>query len=97
MGNLEWGTWNAICKRCGFKKKAYQLRKEWTGLMVCNECWEPRHPQDLTKAVKESPPLPWTSPEPADVFVETNYVGAGVGVQPPEVPSGNFTTNNETP
>lgn len=91
----EW-TWNAICDRCGFKYKAFQLRKEWTGLMVCKECWEPRHPQELLRIPKDDQKVPWTRPEPADVFIEPNYVSSSVGTQDSTVPSGNFTTNNET-
>ncbi len=33
---------NAICDRCGFRYKFYNLKKEWTGLMVCDGCWEPQ-------------------------------------------------------
>ena len=35
----------AICDRCGFEKKYSQLIKEWTGFMVCSECYEPKSPQ----------------------------------------------------
>jgi len=35
----------AICDRCGFEYRLLSLRKEWTGLKVCHECWEPKHPQ----------------------------------------------------
>ena len=43
MGKADYfilGAWNAICDRCGFKFKNSRLRKEWTGLMVCNDCWD---------------------------------------------------------
>lgn len=66
------GAWNAICDRCGFECKSYQLSQEWTGLMVCKDCWEPRHPQDTIKGVPDRQALPWTRPEPADVFHEAN-------------------------
>lgn len=72
MGNYyKAGTWNAICDRCGFEFKSDELRMEWTGLMVCHPCWEPRHPQDLIRPHREAPPLPWVRPEPTDVFIET--------------------------
>jgi hypothetical protein len=29
------GSWNVICQRCGFKHKAEEVKKEWTGLTVC--------------------------------------------------------------
>ena len=35
----------AICDRCGFQYKYSALKEEWTGFRVCNECFEPKHPQ----------------------------------------------------
>jgi len=35
----------ALCDRCGFRYKLLELRKEWNGLFVCQECYEPKHPQ----------------------------------------------------
>jgi len=61
----ESGLWNAICDRCGLKFKSNQLRLEWDGLRVCDDCWEPRHPQELTRPIPDQPALPWTRPDPA--------------------------------
>ena len=68
MGKLAYvkGSWLAICDRCGFEYKGPELKKEWTGLMVCKKCWEPRHEQDFLRAKKETTTPPWTRPEPAD-------------------------------
>lgn len=66
---LELGSWNTICDRCGFEFKSHQLRKEWTGLMVCKCCWESRHPQDFIRVRPERSPIPWSRPEAADVFL----------------------------
>jgi hypothetical protein len=71
----------AICDRCGFKYRHSQLRLEWTGLMVCsgpdtNGCWEPRHPQDFVRGVKDQQSFPNPRPEPADVFLEPTEVTA---------------------
>lgn len=65
------GQWNVICQRCGFKHKSGNIRKEWTGLMVCKSCWEPRHPQDFVtgRADKQAPP--WSSPETTVSFRTT--------------------------
>ena len=57
------GQWNAICDRCGFKFKNVQLRKEWTGLRVCCECWEPRHPQDFVRGKADHQTPPWVRPD----------------------------------
>lgn len=57
------GDYNAICDRCGFEHKASELKEEWTGLMVCVDCWEPRHPQEFVRGVKEDITVPWSRPE----------------------------------
>lgn len=67
------GEWNAICDRCGFKRKMSDLRKEWTGLMVCKEEWEPRNQQDLIRIRQEDPSVPWARNEPTDTFVQVSY------------------------
>lgn len=62
------GSWNAICDVCGFQYKADKLRKNWKGLYVCREDWEPRHPQDYLKARKETVGVPWSRPPSTDVY-----------------------------
>ena len=37
------------CMRCGFWFPSTELKKEWTGLYVCKDDWETRHPQTLMK------------------------------------------------
>lgn len=71
--SLVWGSWNVICDVCGFKFKAYQLRKRWDGKMVCKDDWEIRHPQDLIKIPKDDQSVPWSRPEQTDVFADVNY------------------------
>jgi hypothetical protein len=66
--------WSAVCDRCGFEFKSFQLQKEWNGLMTCKECWEPRHPQDFVRVPAEEIALPWTRPEQTDVFVGHCYI-----------------------
>lgn len=63
MSTFVSGQWNVICDRCGFEYKARQLRKEWTGLRVCKDCWEPRHPQDFVKGKKDRQAPPWVRPD----------------------------------
>ena len=64
MANADYlkfdGDWNALCDRCGFKHKASTLKEEWTGFMVCKTCYEPRHPQDFVRGVKDDPSVDWT-------------------------------------
>lgn len=48
------GDWLALCESCQFEKYASELRKRWDGFMVCEECWEPRHPLDFLKVKPET-------------------------------------------
>lgn len=63
------GNWNVICDRCGEKFKSSQVKKEWTGLMVCDTCYEPRHPQDFIRTVPDRMDVPFVRPRPADIFI----------------------------
>lgn len=65
------GTWKAACMRCGFNFRSTELRLEWTGLRVCHECYDTRHPQDFLEGKADRQAPPWTSPEPAPVDVGT--------------------------
>ena len=69
MTYFKKGDWNADCERCGFEYKASQLKKEWTNLMVCRDCWEPRHPQDFVKGVKDDSSVPWTNQDGTDSVI----------------------------
>lgn len=60
MGRFDYykkGSWNIMCMRCNFKTKIEHIKREWTGLLVCDEtvnnCWEPRHPQDLLHSIPD--------------------------------------------
>lgn len=70
------GSWLAICDVCGFEFLSHQLRERWDKLMVCDDDFEERHPQDFVRGVKEST-IPWSRPEPADVYVNVPYIGNG--------------------
>ncbi|SRR5260221_13925914 len=74
------GSWNTLCDRCGFKFKAENLKLEWDGLMVCNDCWEIRHPQELIRPIQDQNKLPWTRPEATDVFINPTALGPGCTV-----------------
>ena len=65
------GRPNAICDRCGFKYKLDELKKEWTGLMTCPDCWDPKHPQLSVRGVKERGGVKNARPEPVDRYVGT--------------------------
>ena len=100
LGNkdyLELGTWNAQCDGCQFKFKAHELKIDWKGLYKCKSCWDARHPMDLQKAPRPSAPIPWARPDKdmsaprTDITVDplVDRVGG-------TIPTGTFTTNNNT-
>ena len=63
----------AICDRCGFRYSYPKLVKEWTGFRVCQECYEPKHPQLI-------PPKNVSDPEALRHPRPQQAVTAGEGV-----------------
>ena len=61
------------CDRCSIVIRASKAKKEWTGLVVCPDCWEPRHPQDFVKSVPDHTKAEGlVRPESPDVFLPRN-------------------------
>jgi len=74
----------AICDRCGQRYRYLELRKEWTGLKTCPDCFEPKHPQlDPTPPPFEPQGLHEPRPEIREV--------SGVVVSFPVVNSNTFS------
>ena len=65
------GDWNVICDRCGCKMKRSEARMTWDKLLVCNEDWEPKHPQLFPTPISrgEGRPVNPARPRPEDVFI----------------------------
>jgi hypothetical protein len=68
----------AICDRCGFRFKLTVLRKEVIktktyNLLVCDECWDPDHPQLQLGMYPVDDPQAVRNPRN-----DTTYVTAGV-------------------
>lgn len=84
------GDWNAICDQCGRRFKASELRQRWDKLMVCDEDFEYRHPQDFVRAVPDQQPLPFTRPEPTDGEVSVSYISQVTDAAYAQIPSGTF-------
>ncbi len=80
MNEYKSGEWNAICATCGLKFKSSKLRKRWDGFWVCKDDWNVRHPLDFIKSPPPEKPIPWSQPEPTDVFLTTKrYPNDGEG------------------
>jgi hypothetical protein len=54
--------------RTGFKTPAENTVKEWTGRIVRNKSYEPRHPQDFVRGVRDDQSVPDARPRPAPLF-----------------------------
>lgn len=70
------GDWYVICQLSGFKVRASETRRRWDGLIVHKRFWEPRHPQENVRGVVDKQTVPFSVPEPADVFLTENQVRA---------------------
>jgi hypothetical protein len=69
------GDWLYQCQRCGFTKYASQIKQGWTGLRVCSTCWEPRHPQEFVRGVRDDMAVPFANaPADSPTFLELNEV-----------------------
>lgn len=67
---LKLGDWNSVCSLCGHKFKASELSKHWQGFYRCKTCWEPRHPQDFVRGVKDDQSVPWSQPSnDTDIYI----------------------------
>lgn len=51
-GYIPGSHW-AVCDSCGFQFRAEELKETWDHRWVCNDDWEPRHPQDFLRARAE--------------------------------------------
>jgi hypothetical protein len=78
----------ALCDQCGQQFKLNQLKKEWTGFKVCDECYEPKHPQLEPKRTLNEPQA-LLEPRPEGRLGVNVYVGdtgdtsfASIGMQP---------------
>lgn len=70
------GSYNKICDRTGFKVKVEAAQEEWTGATVRKQSWEPRHPQDQIRAIRDDQSVPDPNPEGEDYYLSTNEVQA---------------------
>jgi hypothetical protein len=67
------GEWNLVCDRCSKKIKADESKLEWTGFIVCNDCYEQRHPQDFVKTRQDKISVPFSRPIPQEIFIAVPY------------------------
>lgn len=97
MKKTTWpGNWKVTCHRCGFWFPSSEIKREWTGLLVCEKCWEPRHPQTLIKLKQETQVPPFVSKDNnPDQYVQQCYIDGNSGFSGYAV-SGCMTAGNDS-
>lgn len=70
MKRISWPGhgYKFTCHRCGFQFPSTEIKKEWTGLYVCNKDYEARHPQTLIK-IRGEQAFPSVVSKDSDVYV----------------------------
>ena len=69
-----WGE----CQRCGFKRRLNEIRKEWTGLRVCGDCFDPRPADTRPPRYKpEGLPRADAAPQTEPIFREDYPISEG--------------------
>lgn len=68
------GSWWRISDRTGFKVRAEQTRKEWTGMILEERVFEPRNQQDFVRGVKDQQAAPEPRDRQTDVFIGPIYL-----------------------
>lgn len=64
-----------VCDRSGAVIRQSKAKRTWDGLVVKEDWWEPRHPQDFVRARQDSPAAKGlVRPEPENVFIATAEV-----------------------
>jgi len=67
------GKFFRLCDRCGFRYYNTETRKEpETGMIVCKDCYDPRHPQDYVKSKQDKQMVKDARPEPTDTYLSTS-------------------------
>lgn len=67
------GSFYRTDDRSGFPQRAERTKQEWTGLIVADDLWEERQPQDLVKGVVDDQTVPMARPLAPNVYVGPQY------------------------
>lgn len=64
------GDFYRICDMTGFKRRASRTKKQWNNLIVRDDSWEARHPQDFVRGVADYQNVPEPRPRPHTQYVK---------------------------
>jgi len=63
------GDNKVVCDACGRDGLASEMKKTWDGFYVHACHWEPRHPQDFVRAVRDDQTVKINRPDTEPTFV----------------------------
>lgn len=69
------GSFYRICDRTGFATRAERTSTEWNNLIVRDDVYERRHPQDFVKGVQDNQTVPYARPRQPNVFLSNTTNG----------------------
>jgi hypothetical protein len=72
-GQIKSGDWYAHCDVCARRFFGSTLRKQWNNAIVCDDCYEDRHPQDFLKTVTDKRTPPFIRPDPVERGTVVSY------------------------
>lgn len=67
------GSFYRTDDRTGFPTRAERTRKQWNGIIVAVDVFEPRQPQDLVRGVKDKQSVPNARPLAPNVFLGPTF------------------------
>lgn len=70
------GDNKAICDICGFAFLRSECKLNWKRQLVCDGCWEPRHPQDYVRSTPDMLRVKDARSPGTDVFLDPGDVTA---------------------
>lgn len=62
------GSFYRVCDRTGFATRAGRTKMEWNGLIVRDDVWEIRQPQDYVTGVPDIQTVPMARPRQVDAY-----------------------------
>lgn len=71
--HFKGGSFYRVDDRTGFPTRAERTRREWNGLIVGDQYWEARQPQDLVRGVPDYQAVPEPRPLAPTAFVGPLY------------------------
>jgi hypothetical protein len=75
------GSFYRICDRTGFRVRAERTKKEWDQLIVRDQSWEIRQPQDFVRGVRDDQTVPEARPRPNFTFIGVQTTLSGDAAQ----------------